>query len=517
MTAKQHQVYDHYFFNESAYDYHDGGYVKLEEPDVPASRLNIPAILAPDQETDTDVWYTVTAQTGETQLLPGEKTKTWGYNQSLLGPTIVFESGKNYHVTLKNDLPELTTFHWHGLDVPGPYVDGGCHAPVYPGKPRKIDFTVNQPAATLWLHAHPCPLTGWDVWHGLATAVVVKDEHEAQLPLPRNYGVDDIPLILQDRRFDEHNQWDYDKDYDPDGTAGPTALINGTVNPYFDVTTQKLRLRILDGSNRREWRLHLSDDLEMAQIGSDGGLLPEPVYLTKLMLTCAERAEIVLDFEQYHPGDEVTLYSDDVPIMKFRIHEFKADPTPLPDHLADVDYPEVEDPNAPIHQVVMSGTDEKVEINGRKFGMMRIDDRQELGKAEYWDITNTNDCCGGMIHPYHTHGGSFKVVSRNGKAPYPNELGYKDTIGVNAGETVRVKMRFNYPGVFMYHCHIIEHEDGGMMAQLQVYTQDHPHKKYRLMDMDTLLQELAKERHCQPDELVIRSLEYYKEHGIDMC
>ncbi|USS88258.1 multicopper oxidase domain-containing protein [Fructilactobacillus hinvesii] len=513
---EKHHVYTDYFFNESAYDYHDGGYVPLEKHDAPESKLNIPEILKPDKVDGNDVWYTVEAQTGETQILPGEKTKTWGYNQSLLGKTIIYEDGKNYHVTLKNSLPELTTYHWHGLDVPGPYIDGGCHAPVYPGEAKEIEFPVHQPAATTWLHAHPCPLTGWDVWHGLACAVVVKDQHEATLPLPRNYGVDDIPVILQDRRFDEHNQWNYDDDYDPDGTEGPTALINGTVNPYFDVTTQKLRLRFLDGSNRREWRLHLSDDMVMTQIASDGGLLPEPVYLTKLMMTCAERTEVVLDFGKYKPGDEVTLYSDDTPILKFKIHEFAKADTEIPDHLADMDYPDP-DKDSLVHQVVMSGTDEEVEFNGKKFGMMRIDDRQELGKSEYWDITNTNDCCGGMIHPYHSHGGQFMVVSRNGEAPYPNERGYKDTIGVNAGETVRVKMKFNHPGIFMYHCHIIEHEDGGMMAQLQVYTKDDPYKKYKLMDMKTLMDALAEERHCRPEDLKIKSLESYKKMGMDMC
>ncbi|MCO0831489.1 multicopper oxidase domain-containing protein [Fructobacillus sp. W13] len=514
--TKEQQVYNDYFFNESAYDYHDGGYIPLEVHEAAPSPLNIPTVLQPDKETENEVWMTVHAQPGETQILPGAKTKTWGYNQSLLGQTIVFHSGKTYHVTLKNSLPELTTFHWHGLDVPGPFIDGGCHAPVYPGESKEITFTVNQEAATTWLHAHPCPLTGWVVWHGLAAMAYVKDEHEASLPLPRNYGVDDIPVVLQDRRFHEDNQWDYDEDYDPDGTAGPTAMLNGTVNPTFDVTTQKLRVRFLDGSNRREWRLHLSDDLVMTQIAGDGGLLPEPVKMTKFMITCAERAEFILDFKDYKPGDEVKLYSDDVPILTFNIKEFAEDNTELPEVLNEINYPEP-DKDDLIHQVVLSGTDEEVGINGKKFGMMRIDDRQELGKSEYWDITNTNDCCGGMLHPYHMHGGSFQIVSRNGEAPYPNEMGLKDTVSVNPGETVRIKMRFNYEGVFMYHCHIIEHEDGGMMAQMQVYTQENPYKKYDLMPMHTLMNALAEERGCKVEELKISALDSYKKMGMDMC
>ncbi len=512
----QQPIYTDYFFDEPAFNSHDGGYIPLAVSDAPEQALQIPSLLEPDRETATDVWYTVTAQAGETQLLPGPKTKTWGYNANLLGKTIVFKRGKHYHITLKNELPELTTFHWHGLDVSGPYIDGGCHAPVYPGEAKEIEFTVDQPAASLWLHAHPCPNTGYDVWQGLATSVLVQDDVEAALPFPRHYGVDDLPLVLQDRHFHENNQWDYDADYDPDGVQGPTALINGTVNPTFDVTTQRLRLRLLDGANRREWRLHFSDDLVFEQIGSDGGILPEPVKMTKLMLTCAERAEIIVDFRHYQPGAVVTLYSDDTPLVKFKIHAFTPDNTELPAHLVDIADPSV-DPKAPVHKVVMSGMDESVELNGKKFGMQRIDDRQELGKTEYWDITNTNDMEGGMVHPYHTHGGQFTVVSRNGHAPYPNEHGYKDTIGVNPGETVRIKMTFNHPGIFMYHCHIIEHEDGGMMAQLQVYTPEDPHKHYQLMDMDTLMAALAKERGVSVDQLNIPSMNSYKMMGMDMC
>lgn len=122
-----------------------------------------------------------------------------------------------------------------------------------------------------------------------------------------------------------------------------------------------------------------------------------------------------------------------------------------------------------------------------------------------------------MLHPYHMHGGSFQIVSRNGQAPYPNELGYKDTVAVNPGETVRIKMKFNFAGVFMYHCHIIEHEDGGMMAQMQVYTPEEPEKKYDLMAMDTLMNALAEERGCTVEDLQIKSLDSYKKMGMDMC
>lgn len=512
MTEK---VYNDYFFDEPAYNTHDGGYVPLVLPDVPAKPLAIPPLLKPDKETATDLYYTVTAQTGQTQLLPGAKTKTWGYGASLLGQTIVYPVGKHIHVTLKNNLPELTTFHWHGLTVSGPIVDGGCHAPVYPGESSQIDFTLNQPAATTWLHAHPCPSTAEQVWHGLAAMVLVTDDHSASLPLPHTYGVDDIPLVLQDRKFHEDNQWDYHEDYDPDGVQGPTPMINGTIKPYFNVTTQRIRLRLLDGANRREWRLHFSDDLEFAQIAGDSSFLPEPVHMTKLMMTCAERTELIVDFTGKKPGDVVTLYSDDVPLVEFRIQAFQPDATPLPAKLLDITAPTV-DPATPIRKIVMSGMDESVMLDGKKFNMQRIDAEQPVGQAQYWDVTNTNDMTGGMVHPFHVHGTEFLVISRNGHAPYPNEHGYKDTVGVNPGETVRLLVRFDLPGVYMYHCHIIEHEDGGMMAQIEAFEPGQPRPQYKLMDMDTLVNAFAKERGIKPEELWMAGMDSYHKMGMKM-
>lgn len=148
-----------YCYDEAAFDYHDRAYIPLQVADAPEQSLRIPEILKPDQETATDVYYTITAQTGAVQLLPGKKTATWGYNGPLLGKTVIFKDGQTVHIHYINDLPEVTTFHWHGLAIPGPIEDGGCHAPVYPGQTRDVEFTIHQPAAFVWLHAHPCPAT----------------------------------------------------------------------------------------------------------------------------------------------------------------------------------------------------------------------------------------------------------------------------------------------------------------------------------------------------------------------
>ncbi|MCF6161339.1 MAG: multicopper oxidase domain-containing protein [Furfurilactobacillus sp.] len=477
----EQKVYNDYFYDEPVYDLHDGGYVPLKVPDVPEKPLTIPSVLKPDKVDGNDVWYTIRAQAGETQILPGAKTKTWGYNASLLGQTVVLKDGVHYHVHIVNELPEVTTLHWHGLNVPGPVTDGGPHAPIYPGESRDIDFTLNQPAQTDWIHPHPCPNTARQVWNGLAAAVVVTDDVESKLPFPRNYGVDDIPVILQDRSYHD-NQLDYDADYDVDGTLGDTPLVNGTVNGVFKVTTQRIRLRILNGADRREYRLHFSDDHEFTQVGSDGGILPAPVKLTKLMLTCAERAEVIVDFGDHKPGDRVQLMSDDVPLMTFEIDDFEPDNTQLPDHLVDLaDWEPT--PGLPVEKTVMSGMDDEVRLDGKLFDMQRIDRKQKLGDVVDWDVTNTNDMGSGMIHPFHMHGCHFLVLSRNGKAPYPNEHGYKDVVGVNAGETVRIRVMFDVPGVFMYHCHILEHEDTGMMAQIEAYDPDHS-QTFHLLSMD---------------------------------
>ncbi|AMV60728.1 Blue copper oxidase CueO precursor [Pediococcus damnosus] len=137
------------------------------------------------------------------------------------------------------------------------------------------------------------------------------------------------------------------------------------------------------------------------------------------------------------------------------------------------------------------------------------------GDVVVWDITNTNDKVGGMIHPFHIHGTQFLVVSRNGHAPYANEHGWKDTVSVNPDEHVQIKVRFEYTGVYMYHCHIIEHEDGGMMAQIESYDPEHP-KTYKLMDMDTLMNAFAKENNIEPKDLWLGGMGSYEKMGMKM-
>lgn len=494
MTEK---VYTNYFIGDEDFDKNHFHYQKLSIDDnVPAKPLAVPSVLKPDKQTDTDVWFTIESKEGQSDILPGHTTTTWGYNADLLGQTMVVKRGQHVHVKLKNSLKVLTTYHWHGMEVPGPITDGGCHAPVYPGEEKEIEFTVDQPAALTWLHAHPCPSTASQVWMGLAMGVVVTDDNEAKLPIPKTYGVDEFPVILQDRTYHEDNQLDYRADYDPMGVFGKTPLINGVVRPYVDVTTQKVRLLFLGGSNRREWRLHFDNDLVMTQIAGDDSFLPHPVKMTKLLVTPGERLQVVVDFKDYKDGDVVNLYTDDFKLIEFRIHKFEKDDSVIPDTLFEPEIPEV-DESLPVRKVTM---DQHNMMNGKQFAMQRIDMKQKVGQAEYWDVTNTNSKEHGMLHPFHIHGTHFTVVSRDGEKPFPNEYGYKDTIPVRPGETVRLRVEFPKKGVFMYHCHIIEHEDAGMMAQIEVYDPDHP-QTYHLMDMKTLTNAFAEEQGIKPEDV----------------
>lgn len=201
----------------------------------------------------------VDAQVGKTAIKDGALTDTYGYNGSVLGSTLYMKQGEKVAIKLKNDLPEKTTFHWHGMVVRSD-VDGGPHYSIAAnGGTGEVDFTVDQVANTAWYHPHAMGFTASQVYKGLAGFIYVDDNKEGALNLPHTYGVDDIPVAIQDRNFTSDNQWDYRKDYNADGVYGDTLVVNGTINPYFDVKTNVVRLRLLNGSNARTYTLQLSD------------------------------------------------------------------------------------------------------------------------------------------------------------------------------------------------------------------------------------------------------------------
>ncbi|MFC1905457.1 multicopper oxidase family protein, partial [Chloroflexota bacterium] len=412
------------------------------------------------------------AQESTKEFLHGKNTKTYGYNGDYLGYTIKAKKGEHVNFKILNNLTEETTVHWHGLLVDGE-MDGGPHNIILPGNEWNPNFVINQPAATLWYHAHPMHRTGGQVYRGLAGLFIIDDEESEGLNLPNDYGVNDIPLIIQDRRFAEDGTLIYKTNMMDimQGMLGDTILVNGTIDPLKEVSTVNTRFRILNGSNARTYVLEISDGTSLIQIASDGGLLESPIKMKALRLSPGERAEIIIDFSRYSIGDVISLQSSGFNIIDFRVAKKGNDTTTIPDKLCVI--PKLlESTSIKTRTFDLMGMGLMVNINGKQMDMTRIDEIVKHGDTEIWVIRNVMSMGPGMGgnvgHPFHYHGVQFQVLSRDGREPPLNEHGWKDTILVNPNETVKVIARFDYKGLFMYHCHILEHEDAGMMGQFEV-------------------------------------------------
>lgn len=429
------------------------------------NELGIPVALGSEDVKNTV--YTIRAQKGKTEIYKGVKTDTFGYNGAFMGPMLKFKTGEKVKINLVNELEQETTFHWHGLEVPAD-VDGGPHDTLKPGERRTIEFQIQQDAATLWFHPHPKGSTSEQVYKGLAGLIYVEDEVSTQLGLPQEYGVNDFPLIIQDKKFDEDSQLNYADAKNTDGTTGDTILINGTVNPKLTVRDEKVRLRLVNGSNARNFTFKLNTNEPFSQIATDGGLLSEPVTLTKLTLSPSERAEIIIDFSKLSE-EHLSLVDDEgTDILQFHQSGEPGKETSLPGKMSSFSLSSKESGLPVSKRIELFGMMDQVTINGKKFNHDRIDFEQEKGVTEIWEIYNKPDGMGGMIHPFHIHGTQFKIVSRDGENPPKNEMGWKDSISIAPGETVKIAVKFEHEGIYMFHCHILEHEDNGMMGQIMV-------------------------------------------------
>lgn len=442
-------------------------------------------------------------QAGSREFLPGLPALTKGYNGDFLGPTIVVRSGSDITLNVSNNIGVSTTTHWHGLHVPA-VMDGGPHQRIEPGETWSASFPVLNRAATYWYHPHPHATlnqgvifdpasTGYQVYEGLAGMLIVEDDTSDALPLPRSYGVDDIPLILQDRRFNSngsllHFPSNFNAATDPALRKGGHFLVNGVEAPVLDVGAQVVRLRILNASNARIYNLGFSDNRVFHQIVSDGGFLPAPVAMSRLTLAPAERAEILIDFSadqgqalllrSFNGANGSTLVprplqdawdAADFDLLDIRIGAATSSAVRIiPGGLVGV-------PRIPESEAV-NGSDPRglalnanpFGINGQRMDINVVNERVRLGDTEIWEITNPNT----QAHPFHVHGDSFQILSRNGAPPPDNELGWKDVVLIRPNEIVRIIKRFHdyadSANPYMYHCHILEHEDVGMMGQFVV-------------------------------------------------
>jgi len=453
--------------NSNGRDYNDDDTGSSNDDSSGSVRtLPIPELLEDANPDERVSDYYLNVQEGETSFIGDRVTPTLGYNGSYLGPVIRLTRGQEVNMHVKNALNEETSVHWHGLEVEGT-ADGGPRQVIGAGDLWEPSFTVNQPASTLWFHPHVMGTTALQVYYGLAGMIIIDDEHSESLNLPDEYGVNDIPLIIQDRSFAEDGTFFY---YDNmmDGATGEYIMVNGAIEPYLDVDQVKMRFRIVNGANARNFDLELGDRSDFHQIASDGGLLEAPVKSSSLFISPGERAEIIIDFSGYNEGETLELRSGGELIMTFRVGKDKEDTTEIPEKLAAIEKFS-EGQASSVKTIELDGMGHMVSLNGRQFDMDRIDDDVVLGETEIWEITTQRSMMmGSSGHPFHIHGTQFQVLSRDGRKPPLNEQGWKDTVFVGSGETVRIIVKFNYKGVFMYHCHILEHEEAGMMGQLEV-------------------------------------------------
>ncbi|MBE1530719.1 multicopper oxidase family protein [Actinomadura algeriensis] len=458
------------------------------------NRLRIPPLLRPERTPEGKV-FRLRAGAGESEFLRGKSTPTWGYNGSYLGPTLRARRGDRVAVEVSNGLGETTTTHWHGMRLPA-VMDGGPHQPIRPGAAWRPVWTIDQPAATLWYHPHLHGRTAEHMYRGMAGLFVVDDGEDPGLP--SEYGVDDVPIVLQDKRFHEDGSLDSSgirfQGPSVTGLLGDEILVNGTHDPFLEVTRTRVRLRILNASNARVYDVGFTDDRTFALVGTDAGLLAAPVPLRRIMLSPGERAEIVVPFAA---GERTVLRSrpprlganpvyerlaggdDTFDLLQIRAAPRLAESPPLPARLADVP-PVPAGPGTRTRSFVMSD----FTLNGRTMDHHRIDQVVETGAVEIWEVTNAGGFPGnGLPHSFHVHEVGYRVLDVNGRRPPPHLRGRKDTVFVPPRTTIRLAMRFGphsdpvHP--YMYHCHLLAHEDAGMMGQFLVVSPEDRHKVHR--------------------------------------
>ncbi|PKL16909.1 MAG: copper oxidase [Spirochaetae bacterium HGW-Spirochaetae-5] len=450
----------------------DYEYSEIENP------LPVPPLLKNSSTDPLKASFSLTVQKGLTEFFKGTGVITYGYNGSLLGPTLRFRRGQSVDISVKNSLNEVTTVHWHGMLVPGD-VDGGPHQIIKSGGLWHPAFKVNQPAATAWYHPHGLGTTAVQVYKGLAGLIIIDDEVSDKLNIPKNYGVNDIPLIVQDRRFTSEGVPVYMTSMHDmmQGMLGNTILVNGTVNPVLKAERIRYRFRILNGSNARVYDFRFSSGLKFHQITTDGGFLEKPYYTESIRLSPGERAEIIADFSELKEGSILYLKSGNFDILKIVVSGTQKDITVIPEELARIDRIPLEKSQGDRY-FSLQGMGPGVNINGKQFNPYRIDENIKYDSVETWHIRNVSGMGMGMmgggmmggnvLHNFHAHGIQFMITDRGGRIPSPSEQGWKDTVLIEQNEDVSVIVRFLYKGVFMYHCHILEHEDNGMMGQFKV-------------------------------------------------
>ena len=433
-----------------------------------ATLLSIPDLLEPTVDGEGVAHYDLKIGRSRHDFRQADLTDTYAYNgKSVLGPTLRLRTGDSVVIKVANELDEVTTTHWHGADLPAED-DGGPHSLINPGETWVADFDVIQPAATLWYHPHAHGSTAEHVYRGAAGLIIIEDENPAAAKLPGTYGIDDIPVIIQDRDFTEEGQLDFAIDPGDDGKLYNTLTVNGTINPYVEAPEGLVRLRLLNGSQARIYRLSV-EGAEMVKIASDGGYLASPVALDQTILAPGDREEIIVDLGE----SPVALVDEELGrVLELRQNGSISRTGPLPDKLATID--RISELEITVDRTFRMRDSRNFwefsptwSINGDQMDMQRIDQIVKLGDTERWTIIS-----GDGQHVFHPHQTQFQILSINGEPPPPEESGWEDSVWVNGGREVVIAARFDTYAAeevpYMFHCHILDHEDLGMMGQFLV-------------------------------------------------
>jgi FtsP/CotA-like multicopper oxidase with cupredoxin domain len=432
-------------------------------------------------------------------VIKGDPSSLLNLENSYLGPVIRVRQHQKVRIHFTNDLPARSIIHWHGLHVPAS-MDGHPKDVISTGETFTYEFEVLNRAGTYWYHPHPHGRTGHQVYGGLAGLFLISDAEEEKLDLPADQS--DIPLVIQDRVFNTENQLVYLPRGMHDsmtGMLGDSICVNGRPDFKLSVSTRAYRLRILNGSNSRIYKLAWSDGTPLTVIATDGGLLEKPIEKKYVVLGPAERIELWADFSRYPLGTSLELVSkyfeaamqgsamgprrgitagESLPngaplsILKIDVTKQEKEMRSLPLKLSAVERYQLQDTDNVDHPRQFSFFMRHMHglINGRTFRMQEVaaDERIRLNSTEVWELSNDDRRMGMMMsmpHPVHLHGKPFQVIERRGAlhSGYVDE-GWKDTVLLMPGERARIVTNFtDYKGLFLYHCHILEHGDMGMM------------------------------------------------------
>jgi FtsP/CotA-like multicopper oxidase with cupredoxin domain len=484
------------------------------EPDVELELTAAPAEIPLLPGNPTKVWRF----TGK--VIKGPPSSLQSLPNSYLGPVLRLRRGQHVRIRFRNNLGEPSIIHWHGLDIPE-NADGHPRFAIGQNQEFVSNFTVINRAGTYWYHPHPHMRTAPQVYKGLAGLVIVSDEEEEKLTLPS--GPHDLLWVIQDRRISKDNQFLYagDASQSPtpngpgrgrgmgrggmrammetmNGWLGDRILVSGIPDFSLSVDRRAYRIRLLNGSNARITKLAWHDNSPLTLIATDGGLLPKPLSLKSLTLAPGQRAELLLDLSAWQGPSQLKLVSLEFPsddvgmvgmmadsspapqgapltIATLNISDTKGPGFPLPDSLSSDSFKP--DPAAPVRPIPLYFMQMAWMIDGEVFDMQAVSDAESVtsGSTHLWEFENQENPMGmAMAHPMHIHGTQFRIVSRSGGGPNSlrdgiHDAGWQDTVLVLPGEKVRVQIRFSsLPGLYLYHCHILEHEDMGMMRNFRI-------------------------------------------------